>query len=95
MEDPQNIVYRVNLGGTSMSDKIPILLYHKNVLSLLNVLLQLLDAWVPTSMIHMKSCIYIYPGFQGEKYVYMYIVYYPRSQGWNLGSKTYVKEIAG
>ena len=31
MEDPQNIVYRVNLGGTSMSDKIPILLYHKNV----------------------------------------------------------------
>ena len=35
MEDPQNIVYRVNLGGTSMSDKIPILLYHKNVLSLL------------------------------------------------------------
>ena len=74
MEDPQNIVYRVNLGGTSMSDKIPILLYHKNVLSLLNVLLQLLDAWVPTSMIHMKSCIYIYiPWIPGRKiclYVY-------------------------
>jgi hypothetical protein len=26
---------RANFGGTSMSDKIPILLYHKNVLSLL------------------------------------------------------------
>ena len=56
MEDPQNIVYRVNLGGTSMSDKIPILLYHKNVLSLLNVLLQLLDAWAPGR----KICLYVY-----------------------------------
>ena len=85
MEDPQNIVYRVNLGGTSMSDKIPILLYHKNVLSLLCATTAPRCLGPYFNDTYEIMYIYIYPGFQGEKYVYMYIVYYPRSQGWNLG----------
>ena len=60
MEDPQNIVYRVNLGGTSMSDKIPILLYHRNVLSLLcaTTAPRCLGPYFNDTF--MKSCVYIH-----------------------------------
>ena len=63
MEDPQNIVGLI-LGEPPC--RIRFLFYYTTrMFCHYYVLLQLLDAWVHTSMIHMKSCVYIY--------IYMYI----------------------
>ena len=72
---------RANFGGTSMSDKIPILLYHKNVLSLLcaTTAPRCLGPYFNDTYEIMCIYIYIYKythDFQGEKYVYMYIYIY-------------------
>ena len=64
-----------------MSDKIPILLYHKNVLSLLcaTTAPRCLGPYFNDTYEIMCVYIYVYKythDFQGEKYVYMYIYIY-------------------